>query len=241
MKGAAGPADRLEGVWVGGPTSGWRLEDVSLEVRRGEIVGVAGVEGNGQRQLALVLAGETRPDRGRVSLPPAPSYIPQDRRGEGLVQEFDLTENMALRLQHRGEYRRGPFLRWGAMEAWTAERIGEFSVRARGPDVPARTLSGGNQQRVVLARELAGAPDFVVAENPTRGLDVAGEAFVHDTLLALRNRSGNPAGVVLLSTDLDEVLALSDRILVMVRGRLEEVAAGPDLRRRVGERMLGAS
>ena len=114
-------------------------------------------------------------------------------------------------------------------------------MRAQGADVLASTLSGGNQQRVVLARELAEEPDFVVAENPTRGLDVAGEAFVHDTLRALRNRAERPAGVVLLSTDLDEVLALSDRVFVMVRGELEVVEPGPELRRRVGERMLGAS
>jgi simple sugar transport system ATP-binding protein len=235
------PVARLEDVWLGSEGSGWRLRDVSLEVRPGEIVGVAGVEGNGQRQLARVLAGEAVPDRGRVKLPAGPSFIPQDRRHEGLVQGFDLTENMALRLQSRSEFRRVPFLRWGALEAWTRERIREFSVRAEGPEVLARTLSGGNQQRVVLARELAGEPDFVVAENPTRGLDVAGEAFVHDTLRALRNRDDRPAGVVLLSTDLDEVLALSDRVFVMVRGTLEAVEAGPELRRRVGERMLGAS
>jgi simple sugar transport system ATP-binding protein len=237
----ASPVARLQGVWLGSEGSGRRLEDVTLEVHPGEIVGVAGVEGNGQRQLARVLAGEAAPERGTVTLPPEPSFIPQDRRHEGLVQDFDLTENMALRLQGRREFRRGPFLRWRALEAWTRDRIREFSVRAEGPGVRARTLSGGNQQRVVLARELAEDPEFVVAENPTRGIDVAGEAFVHDTLRALRDRENRPAGVVLLSTDLDEVLALSDRVFVMVRGRLEAVEAGPELRRRVGERMLGAT
>ncbi|MEJ2538800.1 MAG: ABC transporter ATP-binding protein [Gemmatimonadota bacterium] len=234
------PVARLEDVWLGNDGDGWSLREVSLEVRPGEIVGVAGVEGNGQRQLARVLAGESVPDRGRVAVPATPSFIPQDRRGEGLVEEFDLTENMALRLHHRSEFRQGPLLRWPALEAWTRQRIAEFSIRAEGPEVRARTLSGGNQQRVVLARELAGEPDFVVAENPTRGLDVAGEAFVHRTLRSLRDRVRAPAGVVLLSTDLDEVLALADRVFVMVRGRLLPVEAGPGLRRRVGERMLGA-
>jgi len=238
---AAEPVARLQEVWLGSDKGGWRLQDVSLAVRPGEVVGVAGVEGNGQRQLALVLAGEADPTRGRAELPPEPSFIPQDRRREGLVQEFDLTENMALRLHHRPEFRKGLFLRWDALEAWTRGRIQEFSVRAQGPEVLASTLSGGNQQRVVLARELAEEPEFVVAENPTRGLDVAGEAFVHDTLLSLRDRPEGPAGIVLISTDLDEILALSDRVFVMVRGRLEPVEAGPDLRRRVGERMLGAS
>ena len=238
---AVEPVARLEGVWFGSERDGWRLQDVSLTVRPGEVVGVAGVEGNGQRQLALVIAGEVYPTRGRASLPPEPSFIPQDRRREGLVQAFDLTENMALRLHHRPEFRKGPFLRWSALEEWTRGRLQEFSVRAQGPQVLASTLSGGNQQRVVLARELAEEPEFVVAESPTRGLDVAGEAFVHDTLLSLRDRPDGPAGIVLISTDLDEILALSDRVFVMVRGRLEAVGAGPDLRRRVGERMLGAS
>ena len=234
------PIARVEGVWLGSEAEGWRLREVDVQVRPGEVVGVAGVEGNGQRWLARVLVGETAPDRGTVWVREAPSFIPQDRRDEGLVETFDLVENMALRGHREPAFRNGPFLRWRPLADWAAARIDAFGVRAAGVHVEARTLSGGNQQRVVLARELAGDPAFVVAENPTRGLDVAGAAFVHRTLRELRDRAREPAGVLLLSTDLDEVLALSDRVYVMVRGRLVPVEPGPELRRRVGERMLGA-
>lgn len=234
------PVARLQDVWLADGAGGWRLREVSLEVRPGEIVGIAGVEGNGQRQLARILAGEAAPTRGRVTLPDGPSFVPQDRRGEGLVQAFTLTENMALRHLDRPAFRWGPFIRWGKLEAWTREALERFSVQTLGPEARAWTLSGGNQQRVVLARELAEDPDFLVAENPTRGLDVAGEAFVHRTLRELRARDGRPAGVVLISTDLDEVVALADRVMVMVRGRLISVPPGPDLRERAGQRMLGA-
>jgi len=234
------PVARLRGVSLGSEAGGWRLREVDLEVRPGEIVGVAGVEGNGQRWLARVLAGETATDAGTVLLPPNPSFIPQDRRDEGLVEDFDLVENMALRAHRERSFRKGPFIRWPTLREWTADRVEAFGVRSDGLDTRVRTLSGGNQQRVVLARELAGDPGFVVAENPTRGLDVAGADFVHRTLRALRDRAERPAGVVLLSTDLDEVLALADRVHVMVRGRLEAIEPGPDLRTRVGERMLGA-
>ncbi|HSG46915.1 MAG TPA: ABC transporter ATP-binding protein [Longimicrobiales bacterium] len=234
------PVARLVGVRMTHPGGGERLRDVSLEVRPGEIVGIAGVEGNGQRELARVLAGELDPDAGTLTLPAEPAFIPQDRRTEGLVEDFDLTENVALRLHRAPEARWGPFLDWRVLRHRTARALATFSVRAEGPGVRAGTLSGGNQQRVVLARELEGDPAFVVAENPTRGLDVAGESFVHEALRRLRDRPENPAGVVLLSTDLDEVLALADRFFVMVRGRLEPVEPGPGLRERMGARMLGA-
>lgn len=237
---AGEPVARLEGVVAKDAAGRERLTGVSLEVRPGEIVGIAGVEGNGQRELARVLAGEMVPTAGIVRLPAEPAFIPQDRRAEGLVEDFDLTENLALRLHRWAEVRKGPFLDWAALRARTVRAMETFSVRAPGAGVRAGTLSGGNQQRVVLARELEGDPEFVVAENPTRGLDVAGESFVHATLRRLRDRPENPAGVVLVSTDLDEVLALADRFFVMVRGRLEAVEPGPDLRERLGARMLGA-
>ena len=234
------PVAVLRDVTVRDPEGVTRVDGVSLEVRPGEIVGVAGVEGNGQRQLARILAGELEPDSGTSILPAEPAFIPQDRRNEGLVEEFDLTENLALRLHRWPQFRRGPLIDWAALATATLKGMETFSVRAAGPGVRAGTLSGGNQQRLVLAREFDGNPSFLVAENPTRGLDVAGEAFVHDALRALRDRTGDPAGIVLISTDLDEVLALADRFFVMVRGRLEPVAPGPDLRTRIGARMLGA-
>ena len=214
------------------------LRGVHLRVRRGEIVGVAGVEGNGQRELALVLAGRRAPDAGSVSIPPDPGFIPQDRRREGLIPGFDLAENVALARHRDPSFRRGAFLRWGRMRRTTREAMERFGIRAPGPSTRAAALSGGNQQRVVVARELGRRPDLIVAENPTRGLDVAGEAFVHRELLALREGQDAPPGIVLISTDLDEVLRLADRIFVMVRGELRPVPPGKRSRDGVGALML---
>ena len=241
-----GPADeasaaeivaRLRGARVDGEGGAPRVEDADLEVRRGEIVGIAGVEGNGQRELALVLAGRLRPDGGSREIPPDPGFIPQDRRREGLVLDFDLVENLALALHREPGLRRGPLLRWGELRRRAAAAMERFDVRAPGPGASAASLSGGNQQRVVVARELERGSDLLVAENPTRGLDVAAEEYVHGRLRGLRDRTPAP-GVVLISTDLDEVLALSDRLFVMVRGRLLEVPEGERTREGVGERML---
>jgi len=228
---------RLEDVHRLGARGEEALAGVSLEVRRGEILGVAGVEGNGQRELSRILAGRDAPDEGRRRIPTEVAFIPQDRTHEGVVQSFDLVENTALTLQRTEEGRRGPWLRWSAVRERTEELMERFDVRAPGPATRASSLSGGNQQRLVVARELEMARDLVVAENPTRGLDVTSAAFVHDELRRLVAEPGGP-GVVLVSTDLDEVLALSHRILVLVRGRLSAVPAGEATREGVGGRML---
>lgn len=230
----------LEGVHHRGERGERALEDVSLQVRRGEVVGVAGVEGNGQRELCLVLAGRTRPDRGEVDLPREVAFVPQDRTREGVVAEFDLRDNVALTLQRLAAYRRGPLLRWDAMEDRTARLMERFDVRAPGPHTRASALSGGNQQRLVVARELELASDLLVAENPTRGLDVNAAAFVHQELRRLAGSPEGP-GILLVSTDLDEVLALSDRVLVMVRGRLRPVPDGEADREGVGRLMLAGA
>jgi simple sugar transport system ATP-binding protein len=210
---------------------------VSLDLRRGEIVGIAGVEGNGQRELALTLSGRNPPDEGRADVPARVGFIPQDRTRSGLVAAFDLVENVALALHGDLRYRSGPFLRWVALRARTEDLMTRFDVRAAGPRTAAATLSGGNQQRLLVARELAVASDLLVAENPTRGLDVASSSFVHNELDRIVNDASGP-GVALISTDLDEVLALSHRVLVMVRGRLEEVPDGERTREGVGSRMV---
>jgi simple sugar transport system ATP-binding protein len=227
----------LKGVRHAGERGEEALADVSLGVRRGEIVGVAGVEGNGQRELSLVLSGRAVADRGRVELPAEVAFIPQDRTREGVVADFDLRENVALTLHRRPGYRSGPLLRWSAVKERTARLMERFDVRAPGPYARASALSGGNQQRLVVARELEVASELVVAENPTRGLDVNAAAFVHQELRRLSGAEGGP-GVVLISTDLDEVLALSDRVLVMVRGRLLPVPEGERTRAGVGRLML---
>jgi simple sugar transport system ATP-binding protein len=144
-----------------------------------------------------------------------------------------LTENVALALHRDPRYRRGALLRWGMVRARTTELMQTFSVKAPSSEARALSLSGGNQQRMVVARELGRTPSLLVAENPTRGLDVSAAAFVHRLLWGLTE-----TGVVLISTDLDEVLRLSDRILVMVRGRLVPVPDGARSREGVGRLML---
>lgn len=231
---------RLEGARVRGPRGEWAVDGASLSVGRGEVVGIAGVEGNGQREMALLLAGRLRPDQGEVHVPEGIGFIPQDRTREGLVADFDLTDNVALALHADPAFTRGPWLRRGALRARTGELMDRFEVRARGPETRAGTLSGGNQQRVVVARELSVARDLVVAENPTRGLDVSAAAFVHEELTRMAATEGGP-GVVLLSTDLDEVLALAHRVFVMVRGRLIAVPENERTREGVGSFMLAGA
>jgi len=221
---------------TGGP--GVDLEEVSLHVYRGQVVGVAGVEGNGQRSLALLLAGRVSATRGSVTLPEGLGFIPQDRSTEGLIAAFDLTDNVALALHRVAAYQDGPWLRWSELTRH-AETIHErFEVQATSTSVLAGSLSGGNQQRVVVGRELSIATDLLIAENPTRGLDVAAAAFVHDEI---RRLVATGVGVVLVSTDLDEVLALSDRVFAMTRGRLLEVDEGQRSREGVGALMLGGA
>lgn len=214
-----------------------RVAPVDLELHPGEIVGIAGVEGNGQRELARILAGVAQPDQGTVRLPERVAFIPRDRHREAMIGGFTLTENLALGLHREPRYRRGPFLRWRALDRRTRVWIEAFRIAAPGPGVRAAALSGGNQQRLVVARELDGDPPLIVAENPTRGLDVAGAAFVH-TVLRERVAGPGPAAVVVLSTDLDEVLALAHRVFVMVRGHLREVPPTAHTREGVGARML---
>jgi len=229
----------LDGVRARSARGAWAVDGVSLAVRRGEVVGIAGVEGNGQRELAGVLAGRRTPDEGRAELPAGVGFISQERTLEGLVGELDLTANVALALHGERAFRRGPLLRWKALRDRTRELMARFDVRAPSPDAPASSLSGGNQQRVVVARELAVASDLLVAENPTRGLDVAASGFVHGQLAALARGRTAPA-VVLVSTDLDEVLALSHRVFVMSRGRLTEIGAAERTREGVGAAMVAA-
>jgi simple sugar transport system ATP-binding protein len=230
-------AARLRSVGLQRADGSQALREVDLTVGAGTIVGVAGIEGNGQRELALVLAGRVRSTSGLVEIPPDPGFVPQDRRSEGLVLGFDLAENLALFLQRDPAYRWGPFLRWSHVREKAREEMDRYSVLAPSPRTRAGELSGGNQQRWVLARELTGRRGLLVVENPSRGLDVAGAAFVHRELLGLREAE-SPPGIVLISTDLDEVLSLSDRVCVMVRGRLIEVPEGERSREGVGARML---
>jgi simple sugar transport system ATP-binding protein len=209
-----------------------RLTDITFSVAPGEIFGVAGVDGNGQAELAECLAGLLRPDAGTVRVgeatpPPDPAafrragvaVIPADRHRRGLALDLSLVENLTLGVQDDPRFRRGPVLRWPRLRERAGALIERFDVRgaSRGPDTVARALSGGNQQKVVIARALAENPRVVIAVNPTRGLDVHAVAEVH---AALRRAAQQFAAVVLISTELDEVLALAtERIAVLYEGR----------------------
>jgi ABC-type uncharacterized transport system ATPase subunit len=206
-----------------------RVRHVSLEVRRGEILGVVGVEGSGQRELLRALAGRARIEAGRVERPARLGFVPEDRQQEALVLPFSLVENVALRGASKARGR----LPWRSLRTRTVALIQRFDVRAPTVDTAVSSLSGGNQQKLVLARELDDDPDVVIAENPTRGLDVAATIAVHGRLRQARDRG---AAVVVCSTDIDEILALADRVMVMFAGQAREVPAD---RAPIGAAMLG--
>jgi len=210
------------------------LSGVSLQVRAGEIVGVAGVAGNGQRELAEVIAGERPATSGTVTIAGMPQrgtpweaidaglgYVPEERLGVGVAPGMTIADNLVLKSYREG----GPILRAKQGLQTAAELIERFSIVARGPKTIARELSGGNIQRLLLARELSGHPKVLIAASPTRGLDVAAT----DTVRRLLAQSaGESVGVLLISEDLDEILDLSDRIAVMYRGRVVGVVDRDD-------------
>jgi simple sugar transport system ATP-binding protein len=196
------------------------VRQVSLEVRGGEIVGVAAVEGNGQRELLRALAGVLPVLRGRVDTLRPLAFIPEDRTTEGLIPSLSLTENMVLGLGDTPGWASGRRIQWRQARARTGELVEEFGIKASGVTRPVATLSGGNQQKLVLARALEQRPAVIIAEDPTRGLDVAAARAIHDRLRAAADAG---SGVLVYSSDLDEVLALADRVVVMAGGRLKEV------------------
>jgi simple sugar transport system ATP-binding protein len=207
------------------------VRDVSLAVRAGEIVGIAAVEGAGQHELLRLLAGRLTPVAGTVQRPDRVGFVPEDRHRDGLMLDAPLVENIALR-DAGARHGRMP---WSMLRDATQAVVRTYDVRADGPDVAARTLSGGNQQKLVLGRELADAPEAVVVENPSRGLDFLATIAVQNALRAGRD-SGS--AVVIYSSDLDEVLLLADRVYAMYDGHLVEVTRDRDA---VGRAMLGAS
>lgn len=229
---AGAPVATLRGVSATDVRGVAMLRDVNLDVHAGEILGIAAVEGSGQHELVRLLAGRIAPSAGTVTLPRSVAFIPEDRHRDAMVLGMSLTENVAL--SRLGE--RTGRVDWSALRQKTAELMQRFDVRASAPSSTARDLSGGNQQKLVLARELAETPTMVVAENPTRGLDIRATAAVQDQLRAAR-RSGS--AVVLYSSDLDEVLALADRVVALHAGSVVPVT--PATREAAGRAMLGAA
>jgi simple sugar transport system ATP-binding protein len=219
----------LRGVSIAPARGMAGLAAVDFAAHEGEIVGVAAIEGSGEHALLQVVAGRRQPDAGAVRLPERIAYIPQDRHADAIADELSLTENVAL----AGAGARGGWIDWRAMRATTARLMDRFDVRAASPASTAAALSGGNQQRLVLARELDGDPQLVVADQPTRGLDLRATTEVHRRLREARTAG---AAVVLHSADLDEILELADRVIVVVRGTLRAVDGDRDA---IGRAMLG--
>jgi simple sugar transport system ATP-binding protein len=230
------------------------VDQVSFEVRAGEILAVAGVQGNGQTELAEAILG-LRPihsNEGDISisgssirgksvrsiLEKGVGYVPEDRKKNGLVSEFSIAENLML----NGSFTKPFSNRFGIAFATRAriadERIKEFDVRTTSALTPAGKLSGGNQQKVVLARELSREVELLIVSQPTRGVDVGSIEFIHERLVEERNAG---KAVLLISTELDEVLALSDRIAVMYRGRIVGIVDTKTDRAKLGQMMAGVS
>jgi simple sugar transport system ATP-binding protein len=215
---------------------GMAIRSAALAVGAGELVGIAAVEGNGQRELLRAVAGLERPLRGRLDVAQPVAFIPEDRTTEGLIGELRLTENVVLGLGRAAPWVKGARIDWSAARERTSALIAQFGIRAPGPDTPAGVLSGGNQQKVVVARALELLPRVIVAENPTRGLDVRAAEEVW-TRLAAAADSG--AAILVYSTDLDELLERVDRVVVVAQGVVTPAPAGAG-KAVIGTMMLGA-
>jgi ABC-type uncharacterized transport system ATPase subunit len=225
---------RVRGLTLAAAGGRLHLDRVSFDVRAGEILGIAGVEGNGQTELVEALAGLVRPTGGGVELDGVPisdasvharrrrgiAHVPEDRQRRGLVLDFDLAENAVLGAHDRPPAVRGPGGVWldrAGMRLRAARLLRGFDVRPADPALTARALSGGNQQKLVLGRELSPPPRLLLAAQPTRGLDVGAVERIHRELVALRDGG---CAVLLVSAELDEVMTLADRLLVLQGGRV---------------------
>ena len=225
---------QLSNLTVLGSRDEIAVSDVSMATHRGEIVGIAGVDGNGQRELAEAIMGLRHSESGTVNIlgtdpkgtkavrQRGVGYIPEDRQTTGVIASFSVTENLLLNVTHLENTARWNVLNQKRKRDTAEQLIADYDIRPPIGGIPAAALSGGNQQKIVLAREISLHPDLLIAVNPTRGLDVNAARYVHENLLAQRNQSKS---VLLISTELDEVLLLSDRLFVMSRGKLIEATA----------------
>lgn len=226
----------LAGVSVAPLAGGSGLRSAACEVRAGEVLGVAAVEGNGQRELLRMIAGLAPLAGGTRTVAAPVAFVPEDRISEGLIPAFSLTENLVLAKGRDAAWIKGPWVDWDAARSRAGELIAEYGVRASGPGAPASSLSGGNQQRMLVAQALDRQPAVLVAENPTRGLDLRATTEIHDRL---REAARRGVAVVLHLADLDELLEVASRIVVLSNGVLTEMAPESD-RDLIGRRMLAA-
>ncbi|MBO9626906.1 MAG: ABC transporter ATP-binding protein [Microbacterium sp.] len=227
------------------------VDDASFEVRGGEVLAIAGVQGNGQTELTEALVGLQDRVRGsillngeqlvgrsvRQILDAGVGFVPEDRGVDGLVKEFSIAENLMLDRSNGAPFVKNGALQLRVRDDFAREKIAEFDIRTQGPTQAAGRLSGGNQQKVVLARELSRDLSLFIAAQPTRGVDVGSIEFIHKRVVETRD-SGVP--VIVISTELDEVAALADRILVMYRGKIVGIVPGDTPRDTLGLMMAGA-
>ena len=207
------------------------VKDVSFELRAGEILGIAGVAGNGQRELVEALVGLRRPEKGSIKIMDVEvagkgprdilelgvAFIPEDRVGMGIAPGLSVEENLILKYYHKPPFSKGVFLNTKFISEWSRKLVNEYGIMTPSLKTPVGVLSGGNIQRLILARELSMKPKLIVASHPTYGLDVAASEYIRSLLVEQRNKG---AGVLLVSEDLEEIMALSDRVAVMFDGRI---------------------
>ncbi|TML67053.1 MAG: ABC transporter ATP-binding protein [Actinobacteria bacterium] len=243
----------VEGLWADGDRGVTAVHDVSLRVRAGEIVGIAGVAGNGQRELAEAITGIRRARQGvvrvdgkalrsgdpRAAIEARIGHIPEDRLHTGVAPSLSIASNVVLKSYRDDDHSRGPLLRLRVIGERARKLIHQFDVHTPGPQVPARQLSGGNLQKVVIGREFTGTPRVLIAAAPTRGLDVGA---IENVQTYLRDAASQDVAVLLISEDLDEVLELADRIAVLYEGRVVgEVDAGEATVEELGLLMAGGA
>ena len=230
---------QLAGLMIGRELSYHRqskhngLSEISMEIRPGEIVGIAGVDGNGQTQLAQVLTGVLTPEEGEMHLKSTAvgvfdplnfirsgtAHVPEDRNQQGLIGDMSIAENLVLKRTDTPQFSAGHgfYLKKNAIGEYAKGMAERYDIRCRSVNQEVRNLSGGNQQKVILAREMDSSPDLLVVAHPTRGLDIGATRFIRDQMIAARDRG---VGILLISADFDEILEMSDRILVLFEGQI---------------------
>lgn len=240
----------VEDLTLFSPTGQRLLDEVSFSIRAGEVLAIAGVQGNGQTELAEVIVGLHPRVKGSIRLDGTEiaghtvrqildagvGFVPEDRKVDGLVAEFSVAENLMLDRSFRGPFVKGLGVDVGHRDEFAADAIREFDIRTPDSETLVGRLSGGNQQKVVLARELGRDLKLLVASQPTRGVDVGSIEFIHERIVEVRD-SGVP--VLIISTELDEVIALADRIAVMYRGAIVDIVAADTPREKLGQLMAG--
>jgi simple sugar transport system ATP-binding protein len=230
------------------------VQDVSFSVRAGEILAIAGVQGNGQTELAeailglrklfgdqgsVIISGENASkDSVRKRLESGVGFVPEDRKKDGLVSEFSIEENLMLNGSFKAPFSKGLNINFTKRSKLAKELLKQFDIRASSTQTITGNLSGGNQQKVVLARELSREVKLLVVSQPTRGVDVGSIEFIHERIVEERNQG---KAIVLISTELDEVTALADRIAVMYRGQIIGIVDARTDRAKLGQMMAGVA